>query len=67
MIIWVFESSRDHQRSVLPYQIKPPTFLNAIPIIPGEGSKVYALKQVYYRNTSTGDVCKIVSTVYGSN
>ena len=31
----------------------------------GEGSKVYTLKQVYYRNTSSGDVCKIVSTVYG--
>ena len=31
----------------------------------GEGSKVYTLKQVYYRNTSSGDVRKIVSTVYG--
>ena len=29
----------------------------------GEGSKVYTLKQVYYRNTSSGDVRKIVSTV----
>ena len=25
----------------------------------GEGSKVYTLKRVYYRNTSSGDVCKI--------
>ena len=32
----------------------------------GEGSKIYKLKQVYYRNTSSGDVCKIVSTVYGT-
>ena len=32
---------------------------------PGEGSKVYTLKQVYYRNTSSGYVRKIVSTVYG--
>ena len=31
----------------------------------GEGSKVYTLKRVYYRNTSSGDVRKIVSTVYG--
>ena len=31
----------------------------------GEGSKVYTMKQVYYRNTSSGDVRKIVSTVYG--
>ena len=30
----------------------------------GYGSKVYTLKRVYYRNTSNGDVCKIVSTVY---
>ena len=30
-----------------------------------EGSKVYTLKQVYYRNTSSGNVRKIVSTVYG--
>ena len=29
----------------------------------GEGSKVYTLKQVYYRNKSSGDVRKIVSTV----
>ena len=28
----------------------------------GEGSKVYT--RVYYRNTSSRDVCKIVSTVY---
>ena len=32
----------------------------------GEGTTVYKLKQVYYRNTSSGDVCKIVSTVYGT-
>ena len=32
----------------------------------GEGSNVYKLKQVYYRNTSSGDVRKIVSTVYGT-
>ena len=31
----------------------------------GEGSKVYTLKRVYYRNTSSGDVRKILSTVYG--
>ena len=31
----------------------------------GEGSKVYALKRAYYRNKSSGDVRKIVSTVYG--
>ena len=31
----------------------------------GEGSNVYTLKRVYYRNTSSGDVRKIVSTVYG--
>ena len=30
----------------------------------GEGCKVYTLKRVYYRNTSSGDVRKIVSTVY---
>ena len=32
----------------------------------GEEGKVCKLKQVYYRNTSSGDVCKIVSTVYGT-
>ena len=32
----------------------------------GERSKVYTLKWVYYRNTSSGDVRKIVSTVYGN-
>ena len=31
----------------------------------GEGSKVYTLKRVYYRNTSSGNVRKIVSTVNG--
>ena len=31
----------------------------------GEGSKVYTLKRVYYRNISSGDVRKILSTVYG--
>ena len=31
----------------------------------GEGSKVYTLKQLYYWTTSSGDVHKIVSTVYG--
>ena len=30
----------------------------------GEGSKVYTLKRVYCRNTSSDDVRKIVSTVY---
>ena len=31
----------------------------------GEGSKLYTLKRVYHRNTPSGDVHKIVSTVYG--
>ena len=31
----------------------------------GEGSKLYALKRVYYRKTSSGVVRKIVFTVYG--
>ena len=31
----------------------------------GGGSKVYTLKQVYYRNTYSGDIRKIISTVYG--
>ena len=30
-----------------------------------EGSKVYTLKRVYYRNASSGGVRKIVSTIYG--
>ena len=33
MIIWVFRSTPDHQRFVLPYEMKPPKFPNAIPII----------------------------------
>ena len=31
-----------------------------------EGSKVYTLKQVCYRNTYSEDVHKIMSTVYGT-
>ena len=33
MIIWVFGSTRDQQRFVLPYQMNSRTFPNAIPII----------------------------------
>ena len=33
VIIWVFGSTRDHQRFALPYQMKSPIFANAIPII----------------------------------
>ena len=31
----------------------------------GEGSKVCTLKRVYSRDTSSGDVPKLLSTVYG--